>query len=279
MPLARCTTAIATTLLGMMSIQVRTMAQQDAPPASCHVTSPDSGVPSSSVPATKFGIGADTKVAAFGTDQLWTVLPIDGTWRGTHPTKPGDYAYSNKLPWGGTFSYKDGPLVLTGKRLDGPAPSFTEIEPISWEREFMGGINIPAFGCWEVAGKYKDHELRFVVWVTPIQQQTEQISQDLVPTPPARRVRVDSETEAKLLWYRVTPETPHEAKVANVSGTVVLDAIIGIDGRPHDLRYVSGPKIFAQAAINTVAWWQYRMDDENVEIETTIPVAFQPTGD
>ena len=117
MPLARCTTAIATTFLGMMSIQVRAMAQQDAPPASCQVTSPSpgSGVPSSSVPAIKFGIGTDARVAVFGTDQLWTVLPIDGTWRGTLSTKPGDYAYSNKLPWGGTFSYKDGPLMVTGK--------------------------------------------------------------------------------------------------------------------------------------------------------------------
>src|SRR5882672_11131214 len=116
MPLARRTTAIAATFLGMMFVQVGAVAQQDAPPASCHVTLPSSGsrVPSSSVPAIKFGIGTDARVAVFGSDQLWTVLPIDGTWRGFLPTKAGDYAYSNKLPWGGTFSYKGGPLMVTG---------------------------------------------------------------------------------------------------------------------------------------------------------------------
>ena len=51
------------------------------------------------------------------------------------------FAYSNKLPWGGTFSYKDGPLTVTGKRLDGPAPSFTEVEEISGKPEFMGDIS------------------------------------------------------------------------------------------------------------------------------------------
>jgi TonB-like protein len=271
MSFAQCTRAIATTFLGLMSIQVGAMAQQDTPPASCPVTLPSPG----KVPAIAFGLGTDGRVAAFGNAQLWTVLPIDGTWRGILPTKPGDYAYSNKLPWGGrTFSVKDEPLIVKGKRLDGPAPLFTEIEPISWKQEFMGGINIPVFGCWQVTGKYKDQELQFVVWVTPIQQQTKQISQDVEPKSAPRRVRLNSEIEAESLVYRVTPETPHEAKVANISGTVVLDAVIGIDGRPHNLRYVSGPLILAQAAIDAVTWWEYRINDLDVEVDTTIPVVF-----
>ena len=79
--------------------------------------------------------------------------------------------------------------------------------------------------------------------------------------------------------HRVTPETPHEAKVANISGTVVLDAVIGIDGRPYNLRYVSGPSILAQAAIDAVTFWQYRINEEDVEVDTTIPIVFPPTGD
>ena len=111
MPLARWTIAIATTFVGMMSLQVGAMAQQDVPPLSCHVTLPSShnGVPSSSFPAITFGIGTNAKVAVFGTDHLWTVLPIDGAWRGFRPAQPGVSAYSDKLPWGGTFSGKDGP--------------------------------------------------------------------------------------------------------------------------------------------------------------------------
>lgn len=275
MPLARCTTFTATIFLAMMFNQIGAVAQQDALPASCPVTSPSPG----DVPAIAFGIGTDARVGVFGSAQLWTVLPIDGTWRGFVPTKVGDYAYSNKLPWGGTFSYKDGPLIVTGRRLDGPGPSFTEIEPISWERAFMGGINIPVFGCWEVTGQYNDHELRFVVWVTPVQPQSAQVSPDFVPPSKPRRVRLDSAVEAQSLVYRVTPKIPHEAQVANISGTVVLNALIGIDGRPHDLRYASGPPFLTQAAINSVIWWQYRINDENVEVETTIPVVFPPSSD
>lgn len=281
MTLARSTTAIAI-FLGVMSAPLVAMAQQGAPPATCQVTLPsrDNGVSLSSVPAVAYGIGAVAKMAAFGNDQLWTVLPPDGTWRGLVPTKHGGYAYSNKLPWGGTFSYKDGPLVVTGRRLDGPAPSFTEIEPISGKGQFMGGISIPVFGCWEVTGQLKDHELRFVVWVTPVQQQSSQVSQDdLGPTSTPQRIGRDSETEAQSLVYRVTPEAPHEAKVANISGTVVLDAVIGIDGRPHNLRYVSGPTLLAKAAIDAVTWWQYRVDDENTEVDTTIAVVFPPSAD
>ena len=280
MPRSRCTITIAAVFLGLIFNQTGAMAQPNAPPPSCHVTLPseDSVTPSSSVPATQVGIGAGGRVAAYGTDKFWTMLPTDGTWRGSIPQKPSDFAYSNKLPWGGTFSYNDGPLTVTGKRLDGPAPKFTEIEPISWEHEFMGGISIPVFGCWEITGQYRDQELSFVVWVTPISKQIASSPQPLAPEPALRKIHVDSEVAAESLVYRVTPELPHEAQVANVSGTVVLHAVIGIDGRPHDLRYVSGPSLLAQAAIDAVTWWQYRVDGDNVEVDTTIPIVF-PTSD
>jgi len=115
---------------------------------------------------------------------------------------------------------------------------------------------------------------RRVYEVTPISGQKPSSPQPLLPATAPRRVRVNSEVEAESLVYLVTPELPHEAQVANVSGTVVLHGVIGIDGRLHDLRYVSGPPLLAQAAIDTVTWWQYRVNGENVEVETTIPVVF-----
>ncbi len=99
-----------------------------------------------------FGLVADGK---FGTEKLWTVLPNDGIWRGPIPSKLGDFAYSDKLPWfrvHPAFSLNDGPLTITGKRLDGPAPSFTETYlggggfPDDDENAMiMGGIEIPVF--------------------------------------------------------------------------------------------------------------------------------------
>jgi hypothetical protein len=277
MLLSRFWTATATAFVLPIFTQVllaQETAMPDAPPASCQVTLPSQ----SPVRATRVGIGADGSVAAYGTNKLWTMLPVDGMWRGEIPQKPGDFAYSNKLPWGGIFSYHDGPLTVRGKRLDGRAPTFTEIEAISGKLGLMGGISIPVFGCWDITGQYKDEALRFVVWVTPIPDQKPTpvaVVQPLAPASAPRKVHVDGEVEAASLVYRVEPEIPHEAQVANVSGTVVLHAVIGIDGRPHDLQYVSGPTLLAQAAIDTVTWWQYRVNDENVEVDTKIPVVFQ----
>jgi hypothetical protein len=216
----------------------------------------------------------------FGTDRLWTVLPLDGTWRGLTPKALGEYAYSNKLPWGGAFSYRDPPLIVTGRRLDGPAPSFTELEPISGLHEMMGGINIPMFGCWEITTHYNDEKLSFTVRVAPLVEPTGPATSQK-PTdasPPPRRVQVDANIEASRLVYHVDAEFPHHPQVAALSGTVVLQAVIGIDGRPHNLRYVSGPPLLAQAAIDSVAWWQYRVDEENTETLTTIPVVFASTS-
>jgi hypothetical protein len=254
-----------------------------AAPETCKVTLPST--PTDNPPLPMPGDSGFQRSGRFGTDRLWTVLPMNGIWRGLTPKAFGEYAYSNKLPWGGAFSYKDknGPLMVTGRRLDGPAPSFTETEPISGVHGMMGGINIPVFGCWEITGRYNDEELSFTVWVAPwvvpLTEPTDpETSQEPVEaSPPPRRIQVDAETEATQLVYQVNPELPHEAQVADISGTVVLEAVVGIDGRPRNLRYLSGPPLLAQAAIDAVTWWQYRVDGENTETLTTIPVVFPST--
>lgn len=76
----------------------------------------------------------------------------------------------------------------------------------------------------------------------------------------------------------VPPEYPLVAKAARVSGTVVLQAIIGKDGLIHDLKAVSGPPMLVQAALDAVQQWEYepyRLNGEPVEVLTTINVVFQ----
>jgi len=148
----------------------------------------------------------------------------------------------------------------------------------------MGGIEIPVFGCWEIRGHYKDQELSFIVWVTPLPEQKsssggsspEILQERSASYTEPRRVHVDGEVQARSLVYRVTPEIPHEAQVANASGTVVLHAVITRDGRARELQYVSGPPIPAQAAIDAVTWWQYTVTGEPAEVDTTIQVVFPP---
>jgi len=109
-------------------------APHDTQPANCRVTLPSDGVfePRSSafVGPSFVGPSRTPDQFLFGTEKLWTVLPADGIWRGAIPAQPGDFVYDDKLPWfraNAAFSAKDGPLTVTGKRLDGPAPAFIEI--------------------------------------------------------------------------------------------------------------------------------------------------------
>jgi TonB family protein len=236
-------------------------------------------------------------MAAFGTERLGTILPVDGVWRAwSTPAQPGDFAYDNKMPWfraHPAFSIKEGPLTITGKRLDGPAPSFIEtfqVGGFARERDnvgYMGGISISAFGCWEITGHYAADQLRFVEWVVPppLEQPSQdtsvpkKIDQVLARPLPTHRIQVDADAEAKELVYRVIPEIPHEAKVANISGTVVLHVIVGATGRVTEARYVSGPTLLSQAAIEAVRWSQYRVTDQNTDVETQIRVDFPTTDD
>jgi hypothetical protein len=220
----------------------------------------------------------------FGTETLWTVLPADGTWGGFEIGDPA-FVYNNKLPWF-ALSEDEGQLTITGKKLDEPNLSFTEFFEINrfgrtktGIEEVMGGISFPASGCWQVTGHFTDRELSFVVWVRPIVRH-ERPHED--PRPawtvglalPADPVPVDGEVEAKRIVYRSTPEIPPRAKLSNVSGTLVLHAIIGgNDGVPRELQYVSGPPFLVKSAMDAVQLWRYRADGRT-DIDTTIEVVF-----
>lgn len=82
-----------------------------------------------------------------------------------------------------------------------------------------------------------------------------------------------------LLTHKVDPVYPEAAKQTNAQGMVVLDAVIGSDGRVRNLKPVSGPDVLEPAALEAVRWWRfepYRVNGKPVEVETTVAVEFQP---
>lgn len=100
-----------------------------------------------------------------------------------------------------------------------------------------------------------------------------------VPRPPAanRPVSVSAGVMAALLVHRVQPDYPRIAQVMHLSGTVELQARIGIDGTVQELEVVSGDPILAHAAIEAVLQWRYQptqLDGQPVEVETHITVTF-----
>jgi len=270
-----------------------TTTPQDVPPPNCRVTLPSAGVYEPPFP--EYGPPPPNQFS-FGTDKLWTVLPADGTWRGPHPGGSPDFVYDDKLGWfRNPAALKVGPLTVKGKRLDGPAPSFVEInEPFGYNRGgIIGGISIPTYGCWEITARYDEQVLTFTVWVTSLTTQEssshasspEILREEHAQSAVVPRVYLDRETTANALVYRVLPEIPPAAQALNTYGTVVLHVIIGTDGRAHDLGYISGPQVLVQAAMEAVRWYQYRLPIDPIEtrslevqeVDTTVAVSFPST--
>lgn len=121
-----------------------------------------------------------------GTENLWTELPMDGTWKGLpiwsaaeqaesegDSYRPTGSAFRNKLVWWheGYDWRTDDPLTVTGNRLDAPTPPLTGHASNGWTNDshhpfMVAGIFIPTLGCWQITGDYKGDKLTFVVFVT-----------------------------------------------------------------------------------------------------------------
>jgi hypothetical protein len=186
---------------------------RDIPPANCHVTLPSDGV--YEPPFQGFGPSQPSQFY-FGTENLWTVLPRDGTWRGPYPgAARDDLVYENKIPWSRhTAALKVGPLTVKGKRLDGPAPTFVGTdEPFGYNRGgIIGGISIPVYGCWEITAQYDDQRLTFTVWVTSLathEPSSPASSPETLAEQPAHRVQSCHESTSTPKQQRVHSPTKY----------------------------------------------------------------------
>jgi protein TonB len=100
------------------------------------------------------------------------------------------------------------------------------------------------------------------------------------PKPP-ERVKVSGGVVAGMLLVKVAPVYPVLARQARISGTVVLQAVIGKDGNIKNLRAVSGNPMLIPSAIEAVSKWRYKpyiLDGEPVEVDTQVTVNFQLSG-
>jgi len=100
-----------------------------------------------------------------------------------------------------------------------------------------------------------------------------------VATP--QRVKVSQGVTAGLRIRMVQPSYPPLAKQARISGSVVLQAVIGKDGSIENLRAVSGHPMLIQSAIDAVRQWKYKpyfLNGEPVEVDTQVTVNFTLAG-
>jgi hypothetical protein len=111
----------------------------------------------------------------YGTESLWTLLGVPGTWNIHSNVSASEGAYTTKLTyWRRGFDWRrDKPeLTVLAKRLDREAP-IVAADPASAvfvttdKPAMMTGIDIPSVGCWEVTAQYQGNEPSFVISVQP----------------------------------------------------------------------------------------------------------------
>lgn len=97
------------------------------------------------------------------------------------------------------------------------------------------------------------------------------------PAKPTDRIRVSEGVAAGQLIVPIQPLYPAIAREARMQGTVVVDAVIGRDGRIASLHVLSGPPLLVNAAVTAIQRARYRpwtLNGEPVEVETTLRIVF-----
>jgi TonB family protein len=101
-------------------------------------------------------------------------------------------------------------------------------------------------------------------------------ARDAVVVQPQRRVPPDA--MAQRIVYNVIPEYPELARQEGVQGTVVLDTVVSGEGAVTQMKFVSGPDVLSQAAMDAVRWWRYEpyfVNGQPATVETTVAVDFR----
>lgn len=92
-----------------------------------------------------------------------------------------------------------------------------------------------------------------------------------------KRIITGGNVQAARLLAQPPPHYPPLAKANGIQGVVKLKAVIGKDGRIHELKLISGHCWLVEAAVNAVRKWRYvptLLEGEPVEVSTTIDVVF-----
>ena len=82
--------------------------------------------------------------------------------------------------------------------------------------------------------------------------------------------------QSKLI-SKVAPIFPAEAREARIQGVVILETLIGKDGKVMSVRVISGHPLFQQSAVDAVSQWLYEptlLNGQPVEVVTTVTVNF-----
>lgn len=107
----------------------------------------------------------------------------------------------------------------------------------------------------------------------------ELVGSDPLPPPPreVEPVRVGGLVSRPERGRYVTPVYPALARGARVEGTVILEAVLGIDGLVREVRVLRSIPLLDEAALQAVRQWQFTptlLNGEAVPVVLTVTVVF-----
>jgi TonB family protein len=107
----------------------------------------------------------------------------------------------------------------------------------------------------------------------------EQGTRSAAPNAAPHRIRVGGMVQAGKLVEQKKPDYPESARVRDIEGAVLLEAVISMEGTPLNWKVLSSPDPdLSQAAIDAVRQWRYEptlLNGEPIEVVTTISVRFR----
>lgn len=90
-------------------------------------------------------------------------------------------------------------------------------------------------------------------------------------------VKITEEISENLLLEKVQPKYPEQAVRSGLQGSVVLEALIGKDGRIQKLKLLQGSFLLGESAFEAVKQWRYRpysLNGRTVQAQTLVTVDF-----
>jgi protein TonB len=100
------------------------------------------------------------------------------------------------------------------------------------------------------------------------------------PPTPTGPLRTGGDIRPPRKIHHIPPVYPPIAQSARVEGTVILDTVIGEDGRVRDVRVLRSIALLDQAAIDAVRQWRFTptlLNGHAVPVVMTVTVSFQLT--
>jgi TonB family protein len=95
---------------------------------------------------------------------------------------------------------------------------------------------------------------------------------------PTKETRAGGKVLPPKLIHAVAPVYPKEARSLGIEDTVRFAAVIGKDGKLHDIKLVSGDPMLVKSAMKAVSQWRYSpalLNGKPVEMRSEVVVKFK----